>query len=81
MMDKLAWWIAKEKGLKVSRIHNIYVEASATEAWSEDTVEPFSCWVKFLYEGERRTEYLDERDVVRFLNEAWETKPRYAAHA
>ena len=78
-MDLLAWWIAKEHGLNVDHIHNLYVEASGTKHWSEDTVDEFSCFAKFMYEGEPRWVWLGEREVVRFLNEAWETKPRFAA--
>lgn len=70
-MDPVIAWLAKERELDAALISHVSFEASEGRAWSEITVEDFSCFVKFTYNGDPQSHYLDEGDVVRMLNEAY----------
>lgn len=68
----VAEWLAREAKLDdPSLISNVVFEASEGRAWSEITIENFSCFVRFDYGDESKSIYMDESDAVRFLNEVW----------
>lgn len=52
---RVATWLAKQAKVEdPSLVTDVVFEASEGRAWSDITVEPFSCFVKFQYDESLR---------------------------
>lgn len=65
-------WLGAKEGRDPALYSDLRMEASATHAWSEVTVDEFACEMTFAYDGEQGGyRYMNEAEAVEFLNEVW----------
>lgn len=69
--DALAIYIAAKEKLPLRDVHVTKVSAREGQVWSDLTMEDFSCFVEYRYGLAKRTFFMDEGDVVEFLNGEW----------
>ncbi len=71
MLDVMARYLAKVQNRDATLYTDIHVEASPGGAYSTLTLEDFSCSVSYKYDGAAGNYFMDESEVVEFLNFGW----------